>query len=186
MQENNENEFLDQQEDYALPEKRDIALDLEKKETVDLSSLPPIEMIRLTAKENGIELKEFPLKKKNNFQFDTGCRRPGCYGRGYKGWDGKIPVPCVCLFKPEHRDAGKNAINRKINRDFDKYAKNQSRRIIEIRAKVYGLTNSHGGIWVSKNGTEFRWSNIKGKWDFRTVKDLERAAAKIEKELDGE
>lgn len=181
---NDDNELLSSQENYALPEERNIVIDTEKKQATELSNLPPIEMIRLTAKEHGIELKEFPANKSG--VFDTGCRRSGCWGRGYRGWNGKIPVPCVCLFKPEHRNGGKNPINRTINRNFDRNSKSYAQEFIKERAKIYGLKNIRGEIWVSKNGTEFRWSSIKGKWDFRTVNDLNRAAAKIEKELDGE
>ncbi len=164
MQNNEENDFLDQQENYNLPEKKEIAIDLANKKTIDIDSLTPLEMIQLTAKEHGIELKQFPIKYG---RFDTNCRRDGCHGRGYKGWDGKIPIPCVCLFKPENRNNGKTVINRKVNRDLEKIAKVQAKYAIERQAQVYGLKHQKKDIWVSKNGTEFRWSNVRGKWDFR-------------------
>lgn len=166
MQNNEENEFLDLQENYTLPEKKEVAIDLKTNRSIDMDSLTPLEMIQLTAKEHGIQLKEFKLKYG---RFDTNCRRPGCYGRGYKGWNGKIPVPCVCLFNPENRNDGKTPINRKVNRDFEKIAQNQVRYALKNRAEIYGLKHSYKDIWVSKNGAEFVWSNVKGKWDFRRV-----------------
>jgi hypothetical protein len=166
--ENNENDFLDPQEQYALPEKKEVVLDVEGKKIADMESLSPIEMIRLTAKENGIELKEFVMKKPH-YQFDTGCRRSGCYGRGYKGWDGKIPIPCICLFKSEHRKDTRTFANRKNNRDVNDFSKKQARIMMLNRAEIYGLKNVHKDEWVSKNGAKFWWSNVKGKWDFRRV-----------------
>ncbi len=172
--ENIENEFLDTQENYTLPEQKEIVIDTANNKTLDTKDLAPIEMIRLTAQENGIKLK--PLKISQDGKYDTGCRRSGCYGRGYTSFTNGVPNACVCLFYPDDRNFGRNVPNRKMSRDLEKMAKKQAQDEIGNKAEMYGLKHQKREIWVSKNGTEFMWSNIKGKWDFRRKVDLNKIA----------
>lgn len=174
---NEENDFLDQQENYKLPDQKEVVIDIAANKTLDTKDLSPIEMIRLTAQENGITLK--PIEFKDG-KYDTGCRRSGCYGRGYRSFTNGVPNPCVCLFYPSDRDDGKVQMNRKVNRDMEKMAKRNARNAILSRAETYGLTHFHKDVWMSKNKTKFAWSNIKGKWDFRPIKELKDMQKSLE------
>ena len=108
-------------------------------EIVDRSKLPPLEQIRIAAKNLNQTINE-PHKN---------CKK--CYGRGYTGinLDGNIPVPCSCIYEEYYKsnpEAKKNEINQQPNRQqkrrydkqYTKYIKEQFgtiRKMQEITEK---------------------------------------------------
>jgi hypothetical protein len=166
MQENfdEENELLEV-ENYSLPEKKEVVLDLSKGEISDVKDLSPLEMIALTAKEKGMTLKEFDPKAP---YLDTGCRKPGCWGRGYKGWDGIVPIPCTCIFAEKMDNSSPFVSNNRKNvRSFIKSIQKDSLVNRENQAKNMQLVNTGNNLWKSKNGHVFTWAkNKENKWGF--------------------
>jgi hypothetical protein len=78
-------------------------------EIVDRSKLPPLEQIRIAAKNLNQTINE-PHKN---------CKK--CYGRGYTGinLDGNVPVPCSCIYEEYYKtnpDAKRQEINQQPNR----------------------------------------------------------------------
>ena len=166
-------------ENYNLPERKEVVLDVAGQKVIDTKDLSPIEMIEMTAKETGIRIK--PFSKKNGV-VDTGCRKSGCYGRGYTSFTDNVPNPCTCLFYKEDRDKNKNALNRKIVRSFQKISKKESQIIIKDKAKNYGLVKMYKKtdnstfqiklLGETASGVVFEWTNSKGKWDWRRQDQL--------------
>lgn len=199
---NNENEefndlSLDDVSGYQLPAAEDIVLDLANNKVLDNKSLSPIQMIYLTAKQKGIELKEFPINEKGFI--DSGCRKKGCWGRGYKGWNGLVPVPCECLFNEAQKQSDGSTINRKIVRNYHKVIRSEQKEIIQKKAKEHGLnpTNEYydnaGEYRIYskvKKGTKevlkYIWKDYthegKKNWDFRRIDTM--VAKTVEEETD--
>lgn len=167
--ENNDNELLDI-ENYSLPEKKEVVLDLKNNKIEEFKKLSPLQMIVHTAKENKIELKDFDYSK--NY-IDTGCRKKGCWGRGYTAWDDNIPIPCVCLFKD--KDTGMKISNNRTN--VRRYVKQIEKETFEFKmkqAKCMNLKNVGNGFWKSKTGIDFVWAKKNDKWGFQKYSKAEK------------
>lgn len=168
-----ENELLDI-ENYALPEQKEVVLDLSKNTIQDVKNLTPLEMIILTAKDQKIELKEFDLSKG---YLDTGCRKKGCWGRGYKGFEGHIPIPCSCIFKEKPEDP-RATLNRAGTRAYNRQGYREVQAIKTKRAKAMNLRNVGNGFWKSKNGVDFIWTKKGENTGFYRY-------SKVEKDFEG-
>ncbi len=170
-----ENEFLDENnelldiENYSLPEKKEVVLDLGQNKLSDVKDLSPIERIVVTARENKIELIDMDISKG---YVDTGCRKPGCWGRGYISWDGIIPNPCSCIFKEKNENTNL-APNRTKTRRWVDAVRKEVAFIKDKQAKAMNLRNVGNGFWKSKNGIDFIWSKQNDKWGFRKFSKAE-------------
>lgn len=160
--ENEDNELLDI-ENYALPEQKEVVLDLANNKVEDFKKLKPLEMITLTAKENKIDLIDIDFSKG---YVDTGCRKRGCWGRGYVAWDNDIPIPCTCLFK-EKDTSPKFSTNRTNVRAFTKNVQKENFAYKMKQAKGMNLRNVGNGFWKSKTGIDFIWAKKNDKWGFQ-------------------
>lgn len=165
MKENNdkENELFDGIEDYDLPKEKSVLIDTEKQEIVE--NLTPIRMLMAVAKQENMEMKEIVFDEKQNY--DTGCRKRDCWGRGYLGIRDGYPIPCSCIFlkKPEE-------VNLPPNREKVRmYIKTLRREYVYSRdylGKKLGLKQIDKNLWVSKTGIKFLplYNKEKKKWIF--------------------
>lgn len=187
---------LDNVGEYKLPQAEDIVLDLSQNKVLDSKELSPIQMIYLTAKQKGITIKEFPINEKG--YIDSGCRKKGCFGRGYKGWAGNIPIPCECLFEDKNVQSDGVTINRKIIRNYHKVIQKEQKAIIQKKMVEHGLKplgkthfelNEDSGVTSEykiygkiKKGTkeliQYIWKDYehegKKNWDFRRLDTLKQ------------
>lgn len=174
-EENNDLLNLDDTSGYQLPEQKSIVLDLAQNKVLDSKDFSHIQMIYMTAKEKGIKIKEFPINE--NGAIDSGCRKAGCYGRGYKGFAGNIPIPCDCLFEAKNIQSDGVSVNRKTIRNYNKImgqetSKYKNTKMAELGIKPIG-NDLYGKI---KKGTKsellkYRWKEHEGKWNFSRVYD---------------
>jgi len=76
--------------DYDVPKEQEISIEKPK---VDVEKLPPIEQLMYFAEQHNVKM-HLP---------DGKCRKSGCWGRGYTGFDPKnhMPIPCSCIFDKE-------------------------------------------------------------------------------------
>jgi hypothetical protein len=102
-------------------EKGDVFIDPATGKIIDRDSLPPLEQIKIVARNMGHTI--------NNP--DKNCKK--CHGRGYQGKrvEDNAPIPCSCIYKDyykEHPEVKKQmeqmpAVNRKARRFYDKQMK---------------------------------------------------------------
>ena len=178
---NNEDEYigssdLDDVSKYELPEAKEIVLDLKNNKTLDTSELSPIELIYLTAKEKNIPIKKFEIK---NGLIDSGCRKPNCWGRGFKGYsdNGKIPIPCSCLFEKSKEENNSVSINRKNVRMYERALQKDGQKQKEKAMKELGLKALGNGVYGKiKKGTsellKYEWKQFEKKWNFSRIKEV--------------
>jgi hypothetical protein len=162
---------------YRLPEQKSIVLDLANNKIIDSKDFSHIEMIYLTAKEKGITLKQFEVK--NGF-INSGCRKQGCYGRGYSGFAGNIPIPCTCLFEDKKNiDSDGYSVNRQIIKNHEKFMSKEMSKLKNSKMKTEGLKPLGNGFYGKiKKGTKnellkYEWKQYEGKWNFSRVYDSE-------------
>ncbi len=116
--------LISNQNEYDMPESEAHYIDTSKGEVLEAKDLSPWKIIKLTAQQMGIEIKE-PRK---------GCKR--CFGRGYSGIkaDTKEPVPCNCIYtdKQKMEEAYQNKVthlSRKQRRNLKKMLKKQNKGV---------------------------------------------------------
>jgi hypothetical protein len=148
MQDNQENliyddedlEYIDNsnQVNYSEPQNKEIAVDQESGETIDLDSLSHWEKIQLAAKDAG--LKDISAK--------SSCKK--CYGRGYVGlWyiknpDGtetRMPNACSCIYNKQDKKAFRPEyhMNRIARRNYERNKEKiqaEQNRIIKKQMKL--------------------------------------------------
>jgi len=87
----NDGDLLEGLQDYKTPSDETAVIDTEKGEVIDAKSLTPLQQLQFIADK--MQMKLVPP--------NPNCTRPGCYGRGFVGFDNKTkaPVPCKCIFE---------------------------------------------------------------------------------------
>ena len=118
-------------------EQENVFVDPSTGEIIDRASLPPLEQIRIAAKNLNQTINE-PHKN---------CKK--CYGRGYTGinLDGNVPVPCTCIYeefyknnpdakKPENSLVSNRQTQRRHDKQFKKYLNIQMTTLKKINDTV--------------------------------------------------
>ena len=120
-------------------EKGDVFIDPATGKIIDRDSLPPLEQIKIIARNMGHTI--------NNP--DKNCKK--CHGTGYAGRrvEDKAPIPCSCIYKEyykEHPEVKKQmeqmpAVNRKARRFYDKQMKKFINQRVDEEMKKQALIN---------------------------------------------
>ena len=108
---NNVKDMFNQQ--YESPDKKEIEVKSETKDgkqkisTREVDNNSPLGKLQEAAKLHNVKIKD-P---------NPNCKKQGCYGRGYTGFESgtDLPIPCSCMF-PEKETGGTYDITSKMRR----------------------------------------------------------------------
>jgi hypothetical protein len=113
-------------EKYEIPKDESTFVDTGEGKIIKKEDMAPFEIIKLIAKENGVEIKD-PKKNCNH-----------CYGRGYEAFDSKtkMPVPCRCLFRGRNHEQDALYDSNKLNKSFSRIEKRRMAKNLRKHFKI--------------------------------------------------
>lgn len=158
-------------ESYVPVSQKSALIDPVTQEVVDHRQLRPIDIILESAKAAGVRTRKVRFFKDG--KYDTGCKRTGCWGRGYVGFlsDG-LPNPCSCLFYSTDRpNLFEPTHNREFARKLSKMKRSETFKDKAAKAAELGLKQVDVDTWVDSEKRTFHWRSGKDGFKFEIEKE---------------